>query len=63
MSRFNSQIAPLLENQDLCQEVYQNFQLGYSIRYIASKHQISRYAVIRLAKYWQKKENRTGEVR
>jgi hypothetical protein len=63
MSRFNLQIAKLVEDQDLCQSVHSNFQLGYSIRYIANKYQISRYAVIRIAKYWQEKENRTEEVR
>ena len=53
MQRFNTQTADLVEDTDLCRNVYHCFQLGQSIRHIAKKHKISRYAVKRLAKYWQ----------
>ena len=61
--RFNTQIADLTEDQSLCQKVYENYCQGQSVRHIANKYGISDYAVRKLAKYWQEKENRTEEVR
>ncbi len=61
--KFNTQITDLVENEDLCRSIYQGYQLGQLVRHLANKHDISDYAVKKLAKYWQEKENRTGEVR
>ena len=63
MMRFNTQTAELAADEGLCQKIYQGFTFGQSVRHIANKYQISDYAVKKIAKYWQEKENRTGEVR
>ena len=63
MIRFNTQIAEIAADEDLCRKVYQGYILGQSVRHIANKFQISDYAVKKLAKYWQEKKNRIGEVR
>lgn len=59
MKRFNTQTANLVENEDLIQKVYQCFQLRQSISHIARKHNISRYAVLKLARYCQEPESMT----
>jgi len=55
MIRFNTQIADLVENKDLCRDIYNGIQLGQSIRHIANKHDISDYAVKKLAQYFKEK--------
>jgi len=56
MRKFNAQTAALVENEELCRNVFNNFQLGQSISFIAGKYQISRYAVLKLVTYWKEKE-------
>jgi hypothetical protein len=55
MTRFNTQIADLVEDLDLCRNIYNCFQLGQSIRHIAKKHGVSDYAVRKLAEYYKEK--------
>lgn len=54
MIRFNTQIADLVENEDLCRTIFKGFELGQSVRHIANKHDISDYAVKKLVQYWRK---------
>ncbi len=53
MIRFNTQIADLVEDLDLCRNIYNGFQLGQSVRHLATKHNISDYAVKKLAHYYR----------
>ncbi len=63
MITFNTQIAELVNDQELCQKVYQGFNLGQSVRHIGKKYDISDYAVRKIVKFWLEMKNRTSEVR
>ena len=52
MFRFNTQIAELAADRDLCKKISQGFALGQSVRHIANKFQISDYAVRKIVQYW-----------
>jgi len=52
MTRFNTQLAEIAADHDLCKKVSQGVALGQSIRHIANKFQLSDYAVRKIAKHW-----------
>ena len=60
MQRFNTQIADLVEDEDLCRCLSQSIDLGMSIRHIAKKHGVSDYAVRKLAEYYKEKIAQKG---
>jgi len=52
MIRFNTQLAEIAADKDLCKKICECYTMGQSVRHIATKFQISDYAVRKIAKYY-----------